>query len=368
MSSTPRIPGFSRRRVVGFAASHLASGFAVCQALAATVLVVPGASAQLRGNAKPLEKTKITLSVDDKSSLSYLPLTIAQQLGYFSAEGLDVQIVDFVDAASATQALITGAADVCSGAFDRTLQLPSKSQLFQAFVLQGRTPQLAFGVSSRTMSNLGAADLRSKKVGVTALDSTSCVMVKLLLEREGLAAQDVSWVAVGSSSGALSALRTGQIDAICNTDPVMTVLELKGDIKIIRDARSLRGTSELFGGLVPSACLFAPTEFIQKFPKVCQALTDAMVHSLKWLQTAGPGDILGAVPTAYLLGDRGLYLAAFNKMRESIAIDGLVPDAGAAASLKAHSLHGSALLSAKVNVGKCYTNEFARRAKSRFQA
>ena len=353
MSSTQSL---SRRRF----ARHLS--------VAGLVLFAPGTRAQLRADAKPLEKTKVTLSVDSKSSLSYLPLTLAQQLGYFSAEGLDVQIIDAVDAASATQALLTGAADVCSGGFDRTLQLPSKSQLFQAFVLQGRTPQLAFGVSSRNPPSMGAADLRSKKIGVTALDSTSTVMAKLLLEREGLAAQDVSWLAVGSSSGALNALRSGQIDAICNTDPVMTILELKGDIKIIRDARSLRGTSEIFGGLVPSACLFAPAEFIQKYPRTCQALTDAIVHSLKWLQTAGPGDIINTVPVAYLLGDRGLYLAAFNKMRESISLDGLVPEVGAFASLKAHSLYGSTLLSAKADVGKCYTNEFARRAKSRFQA
>lgn len=349
----------SRRRFIGHLSTHLA--------LAGSALLSPDSHAQARAKAQPLERTKVTLSVDGKSSLSYLPLTIAQQLGYFSAEGLDVQIIDLLDAASATQALITGVADVCSGAFDRTLQLPTKSQLFQAFVLQGRTPQLAFGVSTRSLPSVGSADLRSKKVGVIALDSTSTVMAKLLLEREGLAPQDVSWVAVGSSNGALNALRSGQIDAICNSDPVMTILELKGDIKIVRDARSLRGTSELFGGLVPSACLFAQTEFIQKYPRVCQALTDAIVHSLKWLQTAGPGDIINTVPVGYLLGDRGLYLAAFNKIRESISIDGLVLDSGASAALKAHSLYGSTLLSAKANAGKSYTNEFARRAKIRFQ-
>lgn len=273
-----------------------------------------------------------------------------------------------VDATSASQALINGTADVCSGAFDRTLVLPSKSQLFRAFVLQGRTPQLAFGVSSRNLPYLGMAELRSKKIGVTSLDSTSAVMVNLLLQREGLAAQDVGWVGVGSAAGALNALRTGQIDAICNNDPVMTVLEQKGDIKIIHDARSLRGTAELFGGLVPSACLYAPLEFVQRHPQTCQALANAIVHSLKWLQTAGPSDIINTVPASYLLGDRALYLAAFNKIRESISLDGLVPDEGALAALRARSRFDSTLLATRTDVAKCYTNEFARRAKSRFRA
>ena len=117
----------------------------------------------------------------------------------------------------------------------------------------------------------------------------------------------------------------------------MTILEQKGDVKILHDARSLRGTSELFGGLVPSACLYAPTEFIQRYPQTCQSLANAIVHSLKWLQTAGPGDIINTVPANYLLGDRALYLAAFNKIRESISLDGMVADDGALAALRAKS-------------------------------
>ena len=341
--------------------------FAANLALVGSALAVPRLYAQTRSDTKPLEKTKVTISVDGKSALSYLPLTMAQQLGYFNAEGLDVQINDLVDAASATQALINGTADVCSGAFDRTLGLPLKSQPFKAFVLQGRTPQLAFGVSTRSLPYSGIADLRSKKLGVTALDSTSAVMVKLLLQRDGLGAQDVNWLAVGSAAGALNALRSGQIDAICNSDPVMTVLEQKGDVKIIHDARSLRGATELFGGLVPSACLYAPNEFIQKHPQTCQALANAIVHSLKWLQTAGPGDIINTVPTSYLLGDRALYLAAFTKIRESISLDGVVPDEGALVALKLQSRYDNITFSGKASAEKSYTNEFARRAKNRFR-
>lgn len=342
--------------------------FASKMLVAGSMLLALELHAQPKSDLKRVEKSKLTISVDGKPALSYLPLTMAQQLGYFSAEGLDVQIIDLVDAASATQALMNGTADVCSGAFDRTLPSPSKSQLFKSFVLQGRTPQLAFGVSTRRLPYLGVAELRSKKIGVTALDSTSAVMVNLLLQREGLGANDVNWVTVGSSAAALNALRSGQIDAICNTDPIMTILEQKSDIKIIHDARSLKGTSELFGGLVPSACLFASADFIEKHPQTCQALANAIVHSLKWLQTAGPGDIINTVPTSYLLGDRALYLAAFNKIRESISLDGMVSDEGVLAALRAYSRYDGTVLASKAVAAKCYTNEFARRAKNRFRA
>jgi ABC-type nitrate/sulfonate/bicarbonate transport system substrate-binding protein len=59
-------------------------------------------------NAQSLEKKKITLAVGGKSLLYYLPLTIAERKGYFKAEGLDVEIVDFPGGAKALQAMVGG--------------------------------------------------------------------------------------------------------------------------------------------------------------------------------------------------------------------------------------------------------------------
>ncbi len=338
--------------------------FASSMTCAAFALAAPGLHAQPR-----LEKSKITVSVDGKASFAYLPLTIADQLGYFKAEGLDVQVTDFSDAASATQALLSGGADVCSGSYERSLYLQAKNQMVRAFVLQSLTPQMAFGVSTRSLSNTAAmADLRGKKIGVVALDSAASLMTQLLLVKAGLNVQDVNLLPVGSSGIALNAIRSGQIDALCSADPVMTMLEQKGDVKIISDTRTLRGASELFGGSMPSACLFANSEFVLRHPGTCQALTHGMVHSLKWLQTAGPGDIIKVVPESYFQGDRAVYLASFNKIRQCISLDGFLPDDGPKTALKALSRFDSGLQPARIDLGKTYTNVFAVRSKERFKA
>lgn len=338
--------------------------FASSLAWAGSALALPSLNAQPK-----IEKTKLVVTVDIKSAFSYLPLTIAEQLGFFRAEGMDVQISDFSDAASASAAVVSGAADVCSGTFERTLYLQSKNQMYQAFVLQGRTPQLALGVSTRNLPGYARiTELRGRKVGVVALDAMASVMTHLSLMRGGLNAADVSFVQLGSWVQALAALRTGQIDALCNTDPVMTMLEQRGEVRIIQDTRTLKGTSDLFGGSMPSACLYASSDFVQKNPNTCQALANAMVHSLKWLQTAGPGDMINTVPESYLLGDRALYLASFNKIRESISPDGMMPDDGPSIALAAFGQFDATLRLARLNTSKTYTNEFARRAKQRFRA
>jgi len=163
-------------------------------------------------------------------------------------------------------------------------------------------------------------------------------------------------------------VRAGQIDAISNTDPIMTMLEQKGEVKIISDTRTLKGTQDVFGGMMPAACLYTRVDFVKANPNTCQALANAVVRGLKWLQTAGPSDIIKTVPESYLLGDRALYLASFNKIREAIALDGMMPEDGPKTALRALASFEPEVQPAKIDLSKTYTNEFARRAKEKFKA
>ena len=326
------------------------------------------AGSDLRAQPQP-EIKKITIAVGGKAAFYYLPLTISEQLGYFKAEGLDVEITDFSGGAKALQAVAGGLADVCSGAFEYTINLQSKNQLFQAFVLQGRAPQIAFGVSTKNLPYYKSiADLKGKKIGVSAPGSSTNMIANLVLSRGGLKASDVTFIGVGISAGALTALRSGQVDAMSNIDPIMTMLEQKGDVKIISDTRTLKGTAEVFGGPMPAACLYAPMDFIRKNPNTCQALAYAIVRGLKWLQTAGPGDIIKTVPESYFLDDRALYLASFNKVRESISLDGIMPEEGPRTALKALASFDASVKPDRIDLSKTFTNEFAKRAKERFKA
>lgn len=333
-------------------------------ALGAASIALPGVRAQAK-----LEKGRVVLAVGGKSSFYHLPLTVSQQLGYFNDEGLDVEISDFAGGARALQAVIGGTADLAAGAYEHTINLQSKGQVFQSIVLQARAPQIAVGVSTRTVGAYrGVADLRGRRIGVSAPGASTHLVASLVLSRAGLHGGDAHYVGVGVAAGALSAMRSGQIDAISNIDPVMTMLEQKGDVKIVCDTRTLKGSVDLFGGPMPAACLYAPAEFVHRNPRVCQAIANAVVHGLKWLQTAGPGDIIKTVPETYLLGDRALYLSAFDKMRESISVDGLVPADGPKTALAALAGFDPAIQADKVDLDRTYTNRFALRAKDRFHA
>ena len=324
----------------------------------------------MNGNpwAQALEKQKVSIAVGGKNLFYYLPLTIAEQLGYFKDEGLQVEISDFAGGAKALQALVGGSADVVSGAYEHTIAMQAKGQTITAFVLQGRAPQIVLAVSSKTMPNYKSiADLKGKKIGVSAPGSSTNMLANFVLAKGGLKPSDVSFIGVGTAAGALSALRSGQIDAMSNLDPVMTMLEQKHDVKVIIDTRTLKDTVDVFGGPMPAATLYASEDFLRKNPKTAQALTNAMVRALKWLQKAGPSDIVKVVPDSYLLGDRALYLAAFMKVREALSPDGLFPAAGPATALKALQAFDPALAGKQIDLAKTYTNELVKKANAQYK-
>ena len=219
--------------------------------------LIAGTSALLAApalvRAQAVEKPRLTLAVGGKNLLYYLPLTIAEQLGFFKAEGLEPNIVDFAGGAQALRAVVGGSADVVSGAFEHTVNMQAKGQRLRAFVLQGRAPQIVLGVNPKTLAGYKTpADLKGKKIGVTAPGSSTNVMVNFFLAKAGLKPADVSIVGVGASQGAVAAMRSGQIDAISNLDPVITLLQRSGDLKIVADTRIVAQAEQIFGGPMPA--------------------------------------------------------------------------------------------------------------------
>ena len=316
--------------------------------------------------AQGLEKPKVTLAVGGKNLLYYLPLTIAESLGYFRDEGLEVSIVDFAGGSQALRAVVGGSADVVSGAFEHTINMQAKGQRMRAFVLQGRAPQIVLGINPKTLPNYKSiADLRGRKIGVTAPGSSTNIMANFVLGKAGVKPNEVSIIGVGAGNGAVAAMRSGQIDAISNLDPVITLLQRSGDLKIVSDTRVVAVADKVFGGPMPAGCLYAPQAYIDKHPATVQALVNAMVRADHWIQRAGPSDIVKAVPESYLLGDRAVYIDAFLASQKALSPDGMIPEAGAETARRALASIDPEIAKAKLDLAAVWTNEFAKKANAK---
>ena len=316
--------------------------------------------------AADLEKKRVTIAVGGKAALYYLPLTLAEQLGYFRDAGLDVEILDFPGGAKALQAMMGGSADVVSGGFDHTIVMQARGQKLTAFVLQGATPAISLVVAKDKADTWrGPQNLKGMKIGVTAPGSSTNMFVNALLARGGLDKDDVSIIGVGSGQSAVAAMQAGHLDALANIEPAISMLVRRGKVVEKVETISVQGATQLYGAALPSGSLYTKREFIRENPRTVQALTDAMVRAVKWLAAASDEKVANRVPRHYLLGDRSLYLAALKRQRPSYSKDGRIPPQAARAMLEALTGFHEPIAKRPIRLEETYTNQFVDAALSR---
>src|SRR4051812_9390502 len=189
--------------------------FVLCAALAAAV----PAQAQV-------EKRDVHIAVGGKSALYYLPLVITERLNYFKDEGLNVRISDFAGGTRSLEAVVGGSADVVAGAYEHTINMQSRKQNFQAFVLTGAAPQITVAISTKLADRYKSPkDLKGLKVGVSAPGSSTNMVINYLAAQGGLKPTDFAVIGVGQGATVVAAMDQGRVDVISQTDPAVTMLE-----------------------------------------------------------------------------------------------------------------------------------------------
>src|SRR2546428_10890518 len=242
-----------------------------------------------------IEKRDVHIAAAGKPGLYCLPRTLTERLGLFKAEGLNVRISDFPGGTRSLEAVVGGSADVVSGAYEHTINMQARKQNFQAFVLAGAAPQISVGIAGPLAAGYHSPkDLKGLKVGVSAPGSSTNMVINYLLAQGGLKPTDVAIIGVGQGATVIAALEQGRVDVLSQTDPVMTILEKEGKIKLIAETRTPQGTEKLFGGPMPAASLYAPVEFVRKNPNTVQALTNATARAHLGMQEAAAQQILAA--------------------------------------------------------------------------
>jgi NitT/TauT family transport system substrate-binding protein len=314
-------------------------------------------------NAQAVEKPSLTLGVGGKGLLYYLPLTLAERLGYFKEQGLDVTINDFAGGAQSLQSLVGGSVDVVAGAYEHTIRMQAKGQDIKAVIELGRFPGIVLGVKKDKAAQVKTfADLKGMKIGVTAPGSSTNFFVMYLMVKAGLKPDDASFIRVGAGPTAVAAMKKGEIDAISNLDPVITKLQQDGDIVVMADTRTEEGNMKLFGGNNPAAVVYLKRDFAEKNPVTTQRIVNAFYKSLKWLEKASADDVAKTVPEAYYIGDRALYINAFNASRPMYSKTGLIPDKGMQNANEMLVLFDKEVADAKVDLKKTFDDRFVKKA------
>jgi NitT/TauT family transport system substrate-binding protein len=325
------------------------------------------AALSLPAHAQVPEKAKLTIGVGGKTLFYYLPLTIAERNGYFKTEGLDVEILDFPGGARALQALLGGSVDVVSGAYEHTITQQAKGQFIEALVLQGKYAGIVLGMSKeKAAAYKSPADLKGMKIGVTAPGSSTNMFVNVLLAKAGLKPDSVAIVGVGATAGAVAIMKRGELEAISNLDPVISQLESDGTIVAVIDTRTVKGMQDVYGGAYAAGCIYAPVDFAKKYPNTAQAVVNAMVRALRFIQASTPDQIVAAVPPEYYT-DKALYKAALIKNLDGFKQDGFIGPEAAQGVYRDLKTFDPGVQTATVDLTKTVNMTFQQKAAQKYK-
>jgi NitT/TauT family transport system substrate-binding protein len=288
--------------------------------------------------------------------LIYLPMTLAQELGFYKDAGLNVTLLDFPGGAKALEALMGGSADAVCGFYDHTIQMAAQGKELRAFVAMLRYPGLV--LVSPSVS--GIEDLKSKTVGVSAPGSSTHMFLNYLLVKHGMKPDDVSNASIGMSATAVGAVTHNKVDAAVMTDPALAIVrkQMPG-LHILADTRTVEGVRSVFGvESYPSAVLYSKTEWVARNRDTAKQLAGAITKTLSWMRSHSPEEIREKMPASFRTEDSATDVEVLRTAQAMLSVDGRFTAEAVEAVYKVLSTSLPAVRDAKIDLGKTYTNEF----------
>jgi len=330
------------------------------------VLLLAVSSAMATSSSVAQQSQNVSLGIGGRTLFSYLPLTLADRLGYFRDEGLAVKINDFQGGSKSLEALVGGSVDFVAGAYENALFMQEKGIDLKAVGLLTDRFGLVFALNKELAAKYKSPeDIRGKKIGVTAPGSAVSNALEIILAKGGMTVKDVAMIGIGGGAGAVAAVKSGEVDGLVLSDPAITRLERDGVIVPIGDSRTAEGQKFLYGGPCATASIYTTAKFAAENPRVVQAFVNAFVHTMQWMSKASLDEIMARVPEEFYAKDKEIYRTSLAANMAGFTKDGHLTIKLAMATSKAMASSGRLSAPEKLDIPRTVDDSFWRHAIGR---
>jgi NitT/TauT family transport system substrate-binding protein len=309
-------------------------------------------------------KTTVKIMVGGLNKQIYLPAMLAQQLGFYTEQGLDVQLSDEPAGVDAENAMIAGQVDGVVGFYDHNVDLQSKGKQTESVVQFSQAPgEVELVRTDEADSIRSAADFKGKHLGVTGLGSSTNFLTKYLSVHAGVPVDQITPVAVQAGPTFIAAMQHKQIDAGMTTEPTITTAISQGLAKVLIDMRTVDGARAALGGTYPAACLYMTTAWVNAHQDAAQKLANAYVKTLKWIGSHTGAEITEKMPADYYKGiGKDAYAKALDAGKGMFTPDGVMPADGPQTVLNVLNAFDPTVQGHTIDLSKTYTTEFVSKA------
>jgi NitT/TauT family transport system substrate-binding protein len=292
----------------------------------------------------------------------YLPNMLAQQLGYFKAENLDVTLIDEGSGQASEEEVVAGNVDAGSGAYVHPMVLNTLGKKIETICQFGIAPGEAEVVDASLTNISSVKDLGGKNLGVTDIGSGTHVLTQAILGTAGLDPTKSQYVAVGAGNTFIAAIQQHKIAAGMTTFPTISRLVNSGKGKILVSLLTPADTRAALGGDYPFIGIFAKNDWVNSNKDVAQRLVNAYVKTLKFIHSHTAAEIADKMPTDYFAGDKASYIADLQSQLGIFGTDCKMPVGGPENVQKIQQQFVASYKGKSANLSETYTNEFAGKA------
>jgi len=305
----------------------------------------------------------VTIMVGGYEKQIYLPAKLAEALGYFKDEGLDVELLNEAAGVDAENQLLAGAVQGVVGFYDHCVDLQAKGKFVESVVQFSQAPGEVEMVSTKHPEIKSPADFKGKNLGVTGLGSSTNFLTLYMASKAGLQPGDVVTIPVGAGATFIASMQQDQIQAGMTTEPTISRLIKTNEAKVLVDMRTVDSTRAALGGTYPAASLYMETSWVEEHKDDVQKLANAFVKTLRYINTHSAAEIADKLPPDFYFGDKDGYIKALEAGKGMFTADGVMPEDGPKTVLTVLSEFSKNVKGKQIDLSKTYTTEFVKNVK-----
>ncbi len=221
----------------------------------------------------PLQPEPLILGFD-AMSITGAPIHFAADAGIFKKYGLDVKLVYVAGGTKLTQTLVAGEVEIGQNGYSSSVSAAASGA--QLVLIGGISNTMPFQLMSKPEIKT-PQDLKGKKIAISTFGSSTDTSAKLVISHYKLDPASVAVLQIGGEPERVSALKSGQVDAILTQYPTTGILADQG-YHILAEVADI-------GGEYPNTAYVTSRQFLRKRPEVARRFMMAMVETLHRYRT-----------------------------------------------------------------------------------
>ncbi|TMA18944.1 MAG: hypothetical protein E6J84_05085, partial [Deltaproteobacteria bacterium] len=247
---------------------------------------------------------KVRMSIDEDP----IVVRLAESLGYFEQEGIELQRVDVEKITGEDylmqEPLAKGQIDAAYCWFNHAIYGARHGFPVQAVMLFNDAPGMKVLVADRAKGRVAsAADFTGRNVAAGAGYGMKSVLTRYLASKAGAGAYaSVMMGKAGREEAVVKGLKEGTVDVMTFQEPITSSLLATGLATTLYDLDSGESTARALGARFPAQALLMSPETIAKRPEVVQRLVNALVRAMRFVNSHSAEEIAARLPADYFAG------------------------------------------------------------------